>query len=99
MISTRRILAAACLAAGVTAIAAPSAGAAEADAKAGSSMSPIALLDSLAVGDIPEPHRDALPRPSQQLAQLNRVPNDLGQLYQLTNLAAPVTGLLPGIST
>ncbi|MFJ8079136.1 hypothetical protein ACIQ6Y_00715 [Streptomyces sp. NPDC096205] len=99
MISTRRILAAACLAAGVTALAAPSAGAAETDAKAGSSLSPIALLDALATSDIPESHRGALPRPSQQLAQLNRVPSDLDQLHQITDLAAPVTGLLPGLQT
>jgi TolA-binding protein len=96
MISTRRILAAACLAAGVGALAAPTAGAAETDAQAGS-LSPIAMLDSLSVSDIPERHQDAVPRPSQQLNQLNRVPSDLNQLHQVTDLAAPVTGLLPGI--
>ncbi|MFJ5775461.1 hypothetical protein [Streptomyces sp. NPDC093094] len=96
MISPRRILAAACLAAGVTAVAAPAAGAAETGARA-DTLSPIALLDSLAVSDMPAPHKDALPRPSAQLAQLNRVPGDLGQLHQVTDLVAPVTGLLPGI--
>jgi hypothetical protein len=96
MISPRRILAAACLAAGVSALAAPVAGAAETDAKAGG-LSPMAMLDSLAVSDIPAQHKDVVPRPSQQLNQLNRVPSDLDQLHQVTDLVAPVTGLLPAV--
>ncbi|MET9731135.1 hypothetical protein ABZZ79_10865 [Streptomyces sp. NPDC006458] len=96
MISTRRILAAACLAAGVTAIVAPAASAADAVAQPDGKLSPLSTLDSLAVSDIPEQHKGTLPRPSDQLRQLSRL-NDLSQLRQLTDLAAPVTGLLPGI--
>ncbi|WAZ25915.1 hypothetical protein STRCI_007444 [Streptomyces cinnabarinus] len=95
MISTRRIVAAVGLAASVTGLAAPMASAAEADAHAGG-LSPIRMLDSLTVSDIPEEHKAALPRPSEQLNQLNRV-HELNQLHQVTDLAAPVTGLLPGI--
>jgi hypothetical protein len=95
MISTRRIVAVVGLAAGVTGLAAPMAGAAPADADT-AKLSPIATLDSLSVSDIPAERQAEIPRPSEQLAQLNRV-NDLNQLTQVTDLAAPVTGLLPGI--
>ncbi|MGX1135301.1 hypothetical protein RKD49_007491 [Streptomyces glaucescens] len=98
MISTRRIVAAVGLAAGVTGLAAPLAAAAEADAQAGK-LNPIAALDSLAAGDLPAEHKDALPRPSAQLAQLNQISdlNRLNELHQVTDLVAPVTGLLPAI--
>jgi hypothetical protein len=56
----------------------------------------MAQLDSLAVSDIPAAHRDEIPKVSSQLAGLNRL-NDLHQLHQVTDLAAPVTGLIPGI--
>ncbi|NUO45172.1 MAG: hypothetical protein HOV73_29540 [Streptomyces sp.] len=95
MISTRRIVAVVGLAAGVTGLAAPMASAAPADADA-ARLSPIAMLDSLALSDIPAERRAEIPRPSEQLAGLNRV-NDLNQLTQITDLAAPVTGLLPAI--
>ncbi|MEU9733101.1 hypothetical protein [Streptomyces sp. NPDC048002] len=96
MISTRRIAAAVGLAAAVTGLAAPLAGAAESKAPDTGSLSPMSMLDSLAVSDIPEQHEAAVPRPSAQLGQLNRV-HELNQLHQVTDLAAPVTGLLPGI--
>ncbi len=57
---------------------------------------PVATLDSLATSDIPAEQQAGLPRPSAQIAGLNRL-NDLNQLHQITDLAAPVTGLLPGI--
>ncbi|KUN30265.1 hypothetical protein AQJ23_06020 [Streptomyces antibioticus] len=95
MISTRRIVAVVGLAAGVTGLAAPMASAAPADADA-PQLSPIAMLDSLTVSDLPAERKAEIPRPSEQLAQLNRV-NDLNQLSQVTDLAAPVTGLLPAI--
>ncbi|MFI9832162.1 hypothetical protein ACIHIX_31280 [Streptomyces sp. NPDC051913] len=95
MISTRRIVAVVGLAAGVTGLAAPMASAAPADADA-AQLSPIAMLDSLALSDIPAERQAEIPRPSEQLAGLNRV-NDLNQLTQITDLAAPVTGLLPAI--
>ncbi|WP_405741321.1 hypothetical protein OG885_41155 [Streptomyces sp. NBC_00028] len=95
MISTRRIVAVVGLAAGVTGLVAPMASAAPADADA-AQLSPIAMLDSLALSDIPAERQAEIPRPSEQLAGLNRV-NDLNQLTQITDLAAPVTGLLPAI--
>lgn len=57
---------------------------------------PVATLESLATSDIPDGQQAGLPRPSAQLAGLNPL-NDLKQLHQITDLAAPVTGLLPGI--
>ncbi|GLW47431.1 hypothetical protein Stsp02_30930 [Streptomyces sp. NBRC 14336] len=97
MISTRRIVTAVGLAVSVTGLAAPMASAAEADAPAGN-LSPIRMLDSLTVSDLPEEHKATLPRPSQQLNQLNQVPGELNQLHQVTDLVAPVTNLLPGIA-
>ncbi|MDH6213909.1 hypothetical protein [Streptomyces pseudovenezuelae] len=96
MISTRRIVAAVGLAVGITGLAAPMAGAAEAAAPDAGKINPIATLDSLTVSDIPEQHKSAIPRPSGQLQQLNKL-NDLNQLHQVTDLAAPVTGLLEGM--
>ncbi|MET7454134.1 hypothetical protein ABZT03_20055 [Streptomyces sp. NPDC005574] len=98
MISTRRIVAAVGLAAGVTALAAPLANAAV-PAPATGRLNPITALDSLAVSGLPAEQRAAVPPVSQQLAQLNQVNGlkDLGQLHQLTDLVAPVTGLLPAV--
>jgi hypothetical protein len=96
MISTRRIVAAVGLAAGVTGLAAPMANAAvSVDPDAGK-LNPIAQLDSLAQSGIPAEHRDEMPRVASQLAGLNRL-NDLNQLHQVTDLVAPVTGLLPAV--
>ncbi|MFE2515622.1 hypothetical protein [Streptomyces mirabilis] len=94
MISTRRMVAAVGLAVGVTGLAAPMASAAEAP-DAGK-LNPITQLDALAVSDIPAEHRADIPRVSEQLGGLNRL-NDLNQLHQVTDLVAPVTGLLPGL--
>ncbi|WP_369031049.1 MULTISPECIES: hypothetical protein [Streptomyces] len=96
MISTRRIAAAVGLAVGVTGLAAPLAGAAPAADQNAGKLNPIAQLDSLAVSEIPAQYHDDLPRVSTQLSSLNRL-NDLQQLHQVTDMAAPVTGLLPGI--
>ncbi|MDT9700996.1 hypothetical protein [Streptomyces sp. P17] len=96
MISTRRIVAAVGLAAAATGLAAPLASAAEAEAPNAGSLSPMRMLDSLTVSDIPEERKAEIPRPSAQLNQLNRV-DELNQLYQVTDMVAPVTGLLPGI--
>ncbi|MHC5904594.1 hypothetical protein ACVNF4_11905 [Streptomyces sp. S6] len=99
MISTRRMLAAAALAAGVAGLAAPMASAADA-VPADGKVNPIALLDDLAVSDIPAEHQDKMPRVSSQVSEVKKlggIPNELGQLHQLTDLAAPVTGLLPAI--
>ncbi|GGT22589.1 hypothetical protein [Streptomyces chromofuscus] len=96
MISTRRIVAAVGLAASVTGLAAPSVNASEADARSAGRLGPVALLDSLTVSDIPAEHREEIPRPSAQLAGLKRL-NDLNQLRQVTDMAAPLTGLLPAV--
>ncbi|WP_316754271.1 hypothetical protein [Streptomyces herbicida] len=96
MISTRRIVAAVGLAAGVTGLAAPLANAADASAPDNGKINSIAMLDSLAVSDIPAEHRGEIPRVSDQLHSMNRL-NDLNQLHQVTDLVAPVTGLLPAV--
>ncbi|MDG9719499.1 hypothetical protein [Streptomyces sp. DH24] len=99
MISTRRIIAAVGLAAGVTGLAAPLASAADGAAQDTGRLSPIAVLDSLAVADLPEEHKDEILRPSAQLAELNKVRelNRLGELYQLAQPVAPVLGLVPAV--
>ncbi|MGW2046389.1 hypothetical protein ACWCPF_14560 [Streptomyces sp. NPDC001858] len=97
MISTRRIAAIAALAAGVTGLAAPMANAA--DAPDAGRFNPITTLDTLAASQIPAEHRADLPPVSQQLRELKNVSQleKLNELHQVTDLAAPVTGLLPEI--
>ncbi|MER5428164.1 hypothetical protein [Streptomyces sp. NPDC002588] len=97
MISTRRIAAAAALAAGVAGFAAPLAHAAEAVDTG--RFNPVTTLDTLTTSGIPAEHRAALPPVSGQLAELNKVSelNKLNELHQLTDLVAPVTGLLPAV--
>ncbi|WP_133915929.1 hypothetical protein [Streptomyces sp. NBC_00582] len=99
MISPRRIVAVAALAAGVTGLAAPLANAAEAPDTG--RIGPMALLDSLVANGFPAEHRAELPPVSRQLAELNNVHQltKLNELHQVTDLAGPVTGLLPGIRT
>ncbi|MFJ4199804.1 hypothetical protein ACIP2Y_09265 [Streptomyces sviceus] len=96
MISTRRIVAAVGLAVGVTGLTAPLANAADAAAPNAGQLNPIAVIDSLAMSDIPAEYKDEIPPVSRQLAGLNRV-NDLNQLGQVTGLVAPVTGLVPAV--
>jgi len=84
------------LAVGVTGLAAPLANAAGSEAQDAGKLNPIAQLDSLAMGNIPAEHQGDIPRPSRQLAGLNRL-NDVNELHQVTDLVAPVTGLLSGI--
>ncbi|MFD0550657.1 hypothetical protein ACFQ0X_16800 [Streptomyces rectiviolaceus] len=85
MISTRRMAAALALAAGATALAAPAATAAP--------ISPTGTIDSLAASSIPAEHRAEVPSVTEQLNGLNDL-YQLQQLHQLTDMAAPVTGLL-----
>lgn len=84
------------LAIGVTGLAAPMASAAGSEAQNAGKLNPIAELDSLAMSDIPAEHQADVPLPSRQLRGLSRL-SDLNQLHQVTDLAAPVTGLLPGL--
>jgi hypothetical protein len=97
MISTRRIVAAVGLAVGVTGLAAPLASAAPAGTSDAGRLNPVTLLDSMSDSGIPAQHKDEIPRPSAQLAGLNRL-NDLDQLHQATEPVAPVTDLLPGVA-
>ncbi|MCX4997498.1 hypothetical protein OG739_32905 [Streptomyces longwoodensis] len=98
MISTRRIVAAACLAVGVTGLAAPMANAA--DAKDSGRLSPLTLLDSLAASELPAEQQGALPPVSSQVNELNKV-KQLRRLQepvdQVAGLVAPLTGLLPSV--
>ncbi|MFG2965091.1 MULTISPECIES: hypothetical protein [unclassified Streptomyces] len=96
MISTRRIVAAVGLAVGVTGLAAPLANAADASAQHPGKLTALGMLDSLARTDIPAEYQNEIPKVSEQVQGLNGVQR-LGELHQLTDLAAPVTGLLPGI--
>ncbi|MFI2204995.1 hypothetical protein ACH47Z_30250 [Streptomyces sp. NPDC020192] len=99
MISTRRIVAALGLAAGVTGLAAPLANAADASAVPTGQINPMHVLDSLTVSDIPAAHKAQVPRVSEQMRALNQFDqlNKLNELHQVTDLAAPVTGLLPAV--
>ncbi|MEV6838402.1 hypothetical protein AB0N17_28485 [Streptomyces sp. NPDC051133] len=99
MISTRRIVAALGLAAGVTGFAAPLANAADASAPHTGQINPMTVLDSLAVSDIPAAQQDRMPRVSEQVRGLNQLGelNKLNELHQVTDLVAPVTGLLPAV--
>ncbi|MDF3146995.1 MULTISPECIES: hypothetical protein [unclassified Streptomyces] len=79
MISTRRIVAAVGLAAGITGLTVPMANAADVDARNAGSLNPVATLDSLAATGIPEEHKHRVPRVSQHLGHLNHL-NGLKQL-------------------
>ncbi|MFJ7768477.1 hypothetical protein ACIQ1J_08710 [Streptomyces sp. NPDC097107] len=93
MISTRRIVAAVGLAAGVTGLAAPTASAAETGALGTEKLSVTQTLDSLAVSDMPAEDRARMPRPSQQLNRLQ----DLQQLQHVTGLVSPLFGAIPAL--
>jgi len=96
MISTRRIVAAVGLAAGITALAAPLASASDSAIanKDGSELNPLTLVDSLATTGIPADRQAEVPRPTEQLKQLDRL-NNLGQLDQVAHMGA-VGPALPG---
>ena len=99
MISTRRIVAALGLAAGVTGLAAPLAHAADASPAHTGRLNPMTVLDTLTAGDLPAEQQARMPRVSEQLKSLNQVSdlNRLSELHQVTDLVAPVTGLLPAV--
>ncbi|MEV6112768.1 hypothetical protein AB0L59_09610 [Streptomyces sp. NPDC052109] len=101
MISTRRIVAALGLAAGVTGLVAPVANAAATSAPHTGQVNPMAVLDSLTVSDIPAKHRAEVPRVSKQMRALNKVGElkRLNELHQVTDPVAPVTGLLPAVQS
>jgi len=97
VISTRRIYTALVLTAGASALAMSSASAAPVAPPAQSApqgLSVLSALDSLGVASIPAQYQGQLPTVTGQLQHLR----DLGQLHQVTDMAAPVTGLLPVVS-
>ncbi|MFD8717300.1 MULTISPECIES: hypothetical protein [Streptomyces] len=96
MISTRRIVAAVGLAVGVTGLAAPLANAAGASPQHTGKLTALGVLDSLSRSDIPAQYKDEIPKVSEQVQGLNGV-HRLSELHQITDLAAPVMGLVPGI--
>ena len=96
MIPTRRIVAAVGLAVGVAGLGAPTATAADSGAPDAGRLNPVTLLDSLSHSGVPEEHRSEVPRLSGQLAEVNHL-RDLDRLHEATDLAAPVTGVLPAV--
>ncbi|MEU2618051.1 hypothetical protein ABZ642_07735 [Streptomyces sp. NPDC007157] len=96
MISTRRIVAAVGLAVGVTGLAAPLANAADASAQNPGKLTALGVLDSVSRIGIPAEYQDQIPKVSEQVQGLNGV-HKLSELHQLTDLAAPAMGLVPGI--
>ncbi|MEV6203959.1 hypothetical protein AB0M64_28885 [Streptomyces sp. NPDC051771] len=98
MTSSRRISSVLAVAAAFTCLGGAAQAAAAPAGPLGPPISPIAELDSLATTGMPEDARAAYPGVGEQLGGLSRV-NELHQLHQLTDQAAPVAGLLPAIST
>ncbi|CAM5291861.1 hypothetical protein STANM337S_00314 [Streptomyces tanashiensis] len=99
--STRRISSILAVAAAFSCLgasAASAADAADATGPLGPKVNPVSELDALTMTGIPEESRGQFPGIAGQLNGLSRV-NELGQLRQLTDLAAPATGVLPEIST
>ncbi|AVZ71555.1 hypothetical protein SLUN_04405 [Streptomyces lunaelactis] len=92
MIKAQRVLAVVALAAGASALAAPAASAAVSADQPAQVLS-VAQLDELAASSVPPEHRAEVPSVSGQLGGLGR----LNQTHQLTDQAAPVTGLLPAV--
>nr|WP_069625821.1 hypothetical protein [Streptomyces niveus] len=59
-------------------------------------VNPVTELDALAASGIPAEQQAELPKVKNQLAGLSHL-RDLNQLHQLTDLAAPVLGLVPAV--
>ncbi|MVO88916.1 MULTISPECIES: hypothetical protein [Streptomyces] len=86
MTSPRRLMAAVSLAAGAAALAAPTAHAST-DAPAQQQKSVLAMVDDLQTSALPAERRHEVPTVAGQLGGMN-------QLWQLTQLVAPVAPLL-----
>ncbi|MER6980364.1 hypothetical protein [Streptomyces carpinensis] len=96
MISTRRIVAVAGLAASITGLAALPASAADTGAPVVGRSAPLGLVDSVARTGIPAEQQNAVPSVSEQLSSVNHL-RDLNQLNQVTGLVSPLFGLVPAI--
>ena len=61
----------------------------------------IVAAAALAASQLPQESRGELPKISRQLSEVKNVHqlSKLNELHQVTDLAAPVTGLLPAIET
>ncbi|MBV2357175.1 hypothetical protein KUM39_22835 [Streptomyces sp. J2-1] len=99
MISTRRIVAAVGLAVGVTAFAAPLASAADASTPDNGQINPMTMLDSVVTSGLPADQQGSVPHMAEQMRGLNQLGelDKLNELHQVTDLVAPVTGLLPAV--
>ncbi|WP_228973033.1 hypothetical protein [Streptomyces sp. DH12] len=96
MTKTQRVLAALAVAAGATALAAPSAHAALVPAPGPQGPSLLSQVDDLAVSGIDPRYRSQVPRIMDQFGGLRGV-QELGQLRQVIAPVAPALGLVPGI--
>ncbi|MEU6478713.1 hypothetical protein ABZ858_17795 [Streptomyces sp. NPDC047017] len=99
MISTRRIVAVASLAASVTGLAALPASAAGSPVPIVGRAVPVGLLDSVATTGVPADQQNRLPSVSEQLSGLQHVRdlNQVNRLEQVTGLVSPLFGLVPAI--
>lgn len=84
------------LTAGASGLAVSSASAAPAS-PTGQGISVLSTLDSLGVAPVPAKYQSQMPTVTGQLTSLQHL-HDLGQLHQVTDLAAPVAGLLPVVA-
>ncbi|MGW7054254.1 hypothetical protein [Streptomyces sp. NPDC054887] len=92
MIKAKRVLAVAALAAGVSALAAPSATAAE--TSGGYLLSVPEELDKLGSSAIPVDRRAEVPTVTDQLKGFGQL-HKLNELQQFTGMVAPLTGAVP----
>ncbi|OEJ23711.1 hypothetical protein AR457_03570 [Streptomyces agglomeratus] len=94
MIKTKSVLAAAALAAGFSALAAPAAGAADTSGRYLVSVPD--ALDNIGASAVPAERRAEVPSVTGQLNGLSQL-DKLSELQQFTGLVAPVTGVLPAM--
>ncbi|MGX2998584.1 hypothetical protein JNUCC64_30695 [Streptomyces sp. JNUCC 64] len=97
MTTTRRILAAVALASGVTGLTATAAAAAPALERGVEVPSVIGEVDSLSTRGVSPQHRAQMPTVTGQVGTVRQGLSQLHQLHQVTDLVAPVTGLLPAV--
>lgn len=94
MIKTKSVLAAAALAAGFSALAVPTAGAADASDRYLVSVPD--ALDNVGASAVPADRRAEVPSVTGQLRGLSQL-HKLNELQQFTGLVAPVTGVIPAV--
>lgn len=92
MTATRRILAAVALASSVTGLTVTAASASAMEVP-----SVLGQLDALSAQSVTPEHAHQMPTVTGQLGTVAQGASQLNQLRQVTDLAAPVTGLLPAV--